>query len=391
MSFEFDTAPEIRNHNTSKYDNIAKQFGLDDPSAIAMWVADMDFKAAPAILDALRAEVDWGYCGYFADTSATDLAVASWMSDRHNVTIDPDAVRYTHGVISGFGDIIATYSEPGDGVIVFAPVYHAFYRQIKAMGREVVESRLVLEDGIFQMDLETLGRSLKGHEKIVTLCSPHNPGGRIWTKEELKAVADFCAEHDLLLISDEIHMDLTFPGARFIPTLVAAPEHTDRIAVLTAASKSFNVAGAETGIAIYQDPQMRRRLAPTILDRESSPNRYGMAIIKAAFTHGHDWMDAARSYIAENFAIFSERVNTLPGVSVMDMNSTYLTWVDFQDLGMDNAELMRRCVHDAKVVPSPGTQFGQGGSGHLRFNIALPRPKMLEALDRIEAAFGDVQ
>ena len=177
MSFEFDTAPELRGHNTSKYDNIAKQFGLDDPNAIAMWVADMDFKAAPAILDALRAEVDWGYCGYFADTSATDDAVASWMFDRHGVTIDPNAVRYTHGVISGFGDIIASYSEPGDGVIVFAPVYHAFYRQINAMGREVVESKLVLENGVFHMDLEALASSLKGHEKILTFCSPHNPGG----------------------------------------------------------------------------------------------------------------------------------------------------------------------------------------------------------------------
>ena len=391
MSFEFDTAPELRGHNTSKYDNIAKQFGLDDPNAIAMWVADMDFKAAPAILDALRAEVDWGYCGYFADTSATDDAVASWMLDRHGVAIDPNAVRYTHGVISGFGDIIATYSEPGDGVIVFAPVYHAFYRQINAMGREVVESKLVLENGVFHMDLEALASSLKGHEKILTFCSPHNPGGRIWSAEELKSLADFCAEHDLILISDEIHMDLTFPGAKFVPTLVAAPEHTDRIAVLTAASKSFNVAGAETGIAIYQDMEMRARLAPTILDRESSPNRYGMAIIKAAFTHGHEWMDAAQSYIAENFAIFAERMNAIPGVSVMDMNSTYLTWVDFQDLGMDDAELMNRCVQGAKVIPSPGTQFGQGGGGHLRFNIALPRPKMIQALDRIESAFADVQ
>ena len=391
MSFEFDTAPELRGHNTSKYDNIAKQFGLDDPNAIAMWVADMDFKAAPAILDALRAEVDWGYCGYFADTSATDDAVASWMLDRHGLSIDPNAVRYTHGVISGFGDIIASYSEPGDGVIVFAPVYHAFYRQINAMGREVVESKLVLENGVFHMDLEALASSLKGHEKILTFCSPHNPGGRIWSAEELKSLADFCAEHDLILISDEIHMDLTFPGAKFVPTLVAAPEHTDRIAVLTAASKSFNVAGAETGIAIYQDMEMRARLAPTILDRESSPNRYGMAIIKAAFTHGHEWMDAAQSYIAENFAIFAERMNAIPGVSVMDMNSTYLTWVDFQDLGMDDAELMNRCVQGAKVIPSPGTQFGQGGGGHLRFNIALPRPKMIQALDRIESAFADVQ
>ena len=249
----------------------------------------------------------------------------------------------------------------------------------------------MIENGQFQMDLEGLAASLQGHEKILTLCSPHNPGGRIWSVEELRAVADFCAAHDLTLISDEIHMDLTFPGAKFVPTLVAAPEHADRIAVLTAASKAFNVAGAETGIAIYPTAEMRRKLAPVILDRESSPNRFGMTIIKAAFSGGHEWMDAAQTYLAENFRIFKDRMDAIPGVSVMDMTSTYLTWVSFEGLGMEDDELLKRSVMDAKVVPNPGTQFGAGGSGHLRYNIALPRAKLIEAIERLEDAFRDVQ
>lgn len=391
MAFEFDTAPVLRGMNTSKYDGIAKTYGTDDPDAIAMWVADMDFKAAPAILDALRADIDWGYCGYFTDTTAVDAAVTNWLRDRHGYEVDADAVFYTHGVIGGFGDVISAYSDPGDGIILFSPVYHAFFRQIEAMGRIPVESPLRLENGVFYMDLDGLAAALTGREKIVTLCSPHNPGGRIWTAEELRALADFCAAHDLILISDEIHMDLTYPGTTFVPTLVAAPEYADRIAVLTAASKSFNVAGAETGIAIYPDPAMRRRLAPVILDRESSPNRFGMTIIKAAFTNGHDWMDAARAYIAGNFRIFSERMNAIPGVTVMDMQSTYLTWVDFTALGMSDEELLKRSVQDAKVIPSPGTQFRAGGSGHLRLNIALPRPTMLTAIERLEQAFSDIQ
>jgi len=186
-------------------------------------------------------------------------------------------------------------------------------------------------------------------------------------------------------------MDLTFPGATFVPTLVAAPEHADRIAILTAASKAFNIAGAETGIAIYPNAEMRKRIAPAILDRESSPNRYGMVMIKAAFTGGHEWMDATQTYLSENFRIFKERMDAMPGVSVMDMDATYLTWVNFSGLGMDDAELVRRSVEDAKVIPSPGTLFGKGGTGHMRYNLALPRATMLEAITRLETAFKDVQ
>ncbi|MBT8414896.1 MAG: PatB family C-S lyase [Boseongicola sp.] len=391
MAFDFDTLLPLRGMHTSNYDNIKRTYGVDDPDAIAMWVADMHFKAAPVILDALRDEIEWGYCGYFANTAPADEALAAWLKERHDWEIDPSWVRYTHGVISGYGDVISAYSEPGDGVIVFSPVYHAFFRQIEAMGRQVVESPLVIENGRFEMDLEGLAASLKGHEKIVTLCSPHNPGGRIWSVEELRALTDFCAAHDLILISDEIHMDLTFPGATFVPTVVAAPEHAGRIAVLTAASKAFNVAGAETGIAIYPTAEMRKKLAPVILDRESTPNRYGMAIIKAAFSGGHDWMDAGQAYLAENFRVFKERMDAIPGVSVMDMDATYLTWVSFEGLGMDDAELLKRSVEDAKVIPNPGTQFGIGGSGHMRYNLALPRAKLLEAIERLEAAFKDVQ
>lgn len=391
MAYDFDTILPLRGNHTSVYDNIPRVYGTDDPDIIAMWVADMQFRAAPAILDALRTEVERGYFGYFGNPDPANNAVATWLKNRHGWQIDPAWVRYTHGAISGYADIISAYSEPDDGVILFSPVYHAFFRQIEAMGRVAVESPLKNVDGRFEMDLDTLADALTGREKIVTLCSPHNPGGRIWSADELRALADFCAANDLILISDEIHMDLTFPGQTFIPTCVAAPDHIDRIAVLTAASKGFNVAGAETGIAIFPDAMMRRNLDRIMLDRESSPNRFGMAIVQAAFTDGAGWIDAASAYIAENFQIFASRMNSIPGVSVMDMQATYLAWVDFSRLGMEDSELLRRAVTEAKVVPNPGPQFRKGGSGHLRFNVALPRAQLLEALDRLETAFSDVQ
>ena len=391
MTHDFDTQLVLRGSHAAKYDNLEQAFGVDDPDIIPMWVADMDFPAAPAIRAALQAEVDLGYCGYFGSAGAAGRAVAAWYRSRHGWDgIDPDWVRYTHGVVSGFGDVLATFSEPGDSVVVFSPVYHAFYRQLRNMGREVLESQLKVEDGQFHMDLDGLQSSLTGRERVVTLCTPHNPGGRLWDVEEIRALAGFCEANDLMLISDEIHMDLAFPGAKFVPTAVAAPEQLDRLVVLTAASKGFNIAGGETGLLIAPDPDIRARVDKVLADRESSPNRFGMAMLTAAFAQSGDWSEAARAYLAENFRTFAQRVASIPGVGVMEMDSTYLAWVDFTALGMSDEDLLGRLLA-AKVAPSPGTQFGTGGSGHMRFNLALPRPTLLSAIDRIERAFSDLQ
>ena len=390
MSFDFDTPLQLRGTHASKYDSIAKVYGVDDPDIIPMWVADMDFAAAPAIRAALQAEIERGYMGYYSVTDPVDQAVANWYRNRHGWSVAPRVVRYTHGVVSGYGDTIAAFSDPGDGVIVFSPVYHAFFRQIEAMGRVVVESPLVEREGVFHMDLDALANALTGREKLVTFCSPHNPGGRIWSAEEIRDLAVFCAEHDLILISDEIHMDLVFPDATFTPTAVAAPEQLDRLVVLTAASKGFNIAGGETGLMLVPDTVLRAKMDKVLLDRESSPNRFGMAMTRAAFSESGDWSDAVCAYLADNFATFEQRLNALPGVKVMPMQSTYLSWVDFSALGMRDSELLQR-VLDAKVVPNPGTQFGTGGSGHLRFNLALPKSTLETAIQRLEDAFSDLQ
>lgn len=390
MTYDFDTQLELRGTHATKYDKMGQVYGVDDPEMIPMWVADMDFAAAPAIRAALQAEIDRGYIGYFGVTDPVDQAVADWYKTRHGWQVDPTAVRYTHGVVSGFGDTLAAFSAPGDAIILFAPVYHAFYRQAEAMGRTVLESPLVLRDGVFHMDLEALAEQLTGKEKLLTLCSPHNPGGRIWSAEEIRQVAAFCAAHDLVLISDEIHMDLVFPGDRFVPAAVPASEHLDRLVVLTAASKGFNIAGGETGLMIVPDAGLRKVMDKVLLDRESSPNRFGMAMTRAAFAEAGDWSDAVRAYLAENFRIFESRLNALPGVSVMPMQSTYLSWVDFSALGMSDKELLDRLLA-AKVAPSPGTQFGTGGSGHMRFNLALPKSTLETAIGRIEQAFSDLQ
>ncbi len=390
MRYDFDDQLALRGTHASKYDALIKACGVDDPDAIPMWVADMDFTAAPAIRDALLKEVERGYFGYFGGPEAANDAVAGWYRRQHGWEFDASWVRYTHGVVSGFGDALAACTAPGDAIVLFSPVYHAFYRQAQAMGREVLESPLRIENGRFEMDLDGLSAALTENVKLVVLCSPHNPGGRVWSAEEIRQVADFCLERGLFLISDEIHMDLLFPGETFVPTAVAAPHIAERLVVLSAASKGFNLAGAETGFLVTPDPALRKKLDAVILDRESTPNRFGMAALTAAFTECDDWSDAVRAYLAENFRVFSARMNALAGVSVMDMTSTYLAWVDFTPLGMSDPEIMRRIV-EAGVVPSPGSQFGTGGTGHMRFNLALPRPTLETAISRLEDAFRDIQ
>ena len=281
-----------------------------------------------------------------------------------------------HNSITVSRDGMGVLDAPGDGVVLFTPVYHAFFKKAAAKRRGVVQSEMVLKDGRYFMDFDTLETQLTGREKIAVLCSPHNPGGRLWSAEEIRELAAFCQKHDLLLLSDEIHMDLAFPDAKHVPTAVAAPDSIDRLVVITAASKGFNLAGGETGFMIVPDPALREKLAPVQLEYGGTPNRFGMLMTRAAFTGGQDWSEAVRAYLAENFALWRDRISAIPGISVMDMPSTYLTWVDFAGTGMSPEETERRIRQDARIAQSPGADFGKGGENFHRFNIAMPRPRL---------------
>ena len=287
--------------------------------------------------------------------------------------------------------MIEAFTKPGDGIIVFTPVYHAFARQIEAKGREVVESVLENRDGDYVMDLDALAGQLTGRERMVIFCSPHNPGGKLWSADEIRTLCTFCTEHDLVLVSDEIHMDLLHPGARHLVTAVACPDVRPRLITLSAASKTFNIAGAETSFIIASDPQLREQLARAHASFGGSPNRFGMLMMEAAFTDCDDWLAEVNAYIAENFRIFRDGVNEIPGLSVMDMRSTYLAWVDFADTGMERQEFTDRVLQTAKVAANHGPSFGSGGETFLRFNLATRRALVEECVARLKTAFGDLQ
>jgi cystathionine beta-lyase len=391
--FNFDQVIERRGTHSTKWDLMTKLSGVDGPKSLPMWVADMDFAAPPGVTAALREDIDRATHGYYADTGSWAAALSDWMARRHHVKIDPSWVSQTPGIVSGLGIILQAVTAPGDEVVVFTPGYHAFRKIILANDRKILDSRLFNANGRYAMDLEALSASLTPRTKAVFFCSPHNPGGTVWTAEEIRALAKFCAEKDLILVSDEIHCDLLFDGVKHIPTLTAAPEIADRLITCVAATKTFNLAGAHAGACIASNPALKAKLDARIqASGLSSYNSFGMIATEAAWRTGEAWLDALLPYLAGNRDLFDKRIEAgIPGARSMRLHSTYLSWVDFAGTGLSPADVAERVAKRAHIFASPGEQFGAGGESWLRFNIAMPRPLLTQALDQLDAAFADLR
>ncbi len=391
--FDFDRVIERRGTHASKWDNMARLSGISVPDAIAMWVADMDFAAPPGVTAALTAEVERGTHGYYADTGSWAAALADWMARRHGMKVDPATVSPTPGIVAGLGLILQAVTAPGDEVVVFPPAYHAFRKIILANDRRILDAQLVERQGRYAMDLDALRDMLTPKTKVVFFCSPHNPGGTVWSAEEIRSLAAFCAEHDLILVSDEIHCDLVFDGAKHTPTLSAAPEIADRLITCVAATKTFNLAGAHVGACIVTNPELKRRLDARIAASGlGSYNLFGMVATEAAWRTGEAWLDALLPYLQKNRDLFDARIQAAaPGARSMHLDATYLAWVNFSGTGVSAKDVAGRVADRARIFASPGPQFGPGADTWLRFNFATPRPVLEEALGRLEDAFADVR
>lgn len=389
----FDQIVDRRGSNCVKWDGMAHTAGgVTSDDAIAMWIADMDFVAPDFLQEATRGLLDKANYGYFTGEGEMKQAVAAWMQSRHGWAADPRAMFSTYGLGNGIAICLQALTQPEDEVIIFTPVYHEFTVKVNKSGRTLRESPLVIRDGVYHMDLDALEASMTGREKVVIFCSPHNPAGRIWTREELNALADFCIRHDLILLSDDIHHDLTYPGEIYTPIPVAAPQVMDRLVMLTSASKTFNVAGARLGTITIPDETLRARFFKLFHALDMSPNLLGVVLTQAAYSdEGAAWLDLLKAYLAENSRVFTEGMSGIPGVTAMPMQSTYLTWVDFTNTGMEMSEVVRRVREDARIAPSIGAEFGSGGETFLRFNIGTPKSRVTEAVERLQKAFADLQ
>ncbi|MFA9229953.1 MAG: MalY/PatB family protein [Microgenomates group bacterium] len=389
---DFDTKINRVGTHSAKWDAMEPLYGVPVSDGIAMWVADMDFKPPVCVQRALDGMMAHGVYGYYGDEEKYLDAIRWWMHTRHGWAVEREHIFTTHGLVNGTSMCVDAFTKPGDGVVLMTPVYHAFARVIKGAGRNVVECPLINVNGHLEMDFAAWDAKMTGAEKMLILCSPHNPGGRVWSKAELAAVADFCVRHDLILVSDEIHHDLVMPGHKHYPMATAVPAISNRLVMMTATTKTFNIAGAHSGNVIIADPDLRKRFAERMNAMGISPNSFGLFMAEAAYSpEGAAWVDALVQYLDTNRQIFDVGVNAIPGVRSMPLQSTYLAWVDFSGTGMEPSEFISRVEKGAKIASNHGISFGAGGEYFLRFNLATPRSTIVEAVARLQKAFVDLQ
>ena len=388
---EFDTQIDRFGTHSVKWDMMEPMFGVPASDGIAMWVADMEFRPPTCVQRALEGMLAHGVYGYYGDDAEYLDAIRWWMKTRHGWEVARGDIFTTHGLVNGTALCVDAFTNPGDGVVLTTPVYHAFARVIKAAGRQVVECPLGLAADRQEMDFDAWDALMTGNERMMILCSPHNPGGRVWSVAELQGVAAFCKRHDLVLVSDEIHADLVMPGYRHTP-MALIEGVADRLVMMTASTKTFNIAGAHIGNVIIADPVLREKFAVVMMKMGISPNSFGMFMATAAYSpEGAEWVDRLNLYLDGNRKLFDAGIAAIPGVKSLPLEATYLAWVDFSGTGMDAAEFTQRVEKVAKIAVNHGAPFGKGGKSFLRFNIACPRAQIELAVARLQAAFADLQ
>ena len=388
---DFDRVINRFGSHSVKWDMMEAAYGVPAQDGIAMWVADMDFQPPQCVQDAIAKMGETGVYGYYGDETDYRNAICWWMQNRHGWQVDPSWIFTTHGLVNGTAMCVDAYTKPGYGVVLFTPVYHAFARVIRAADRHVVECPLEQVDGLYRMNFDAYDAMMTGREKMIILCSPHNPGGRVWTRDELQQVADFAKRHDLILVSDEIHHDLVFSGHRHTVMDLVDPSIRDRLVMMTATTKTFNIAGSHSGNVIIPDDALRATFAGRMNALGISPNSFGLFMAEAAYSpEGAEWLDALIDYLEGNRKLFDQTINEIPGLQSMPLQSTYLAWVDFSGTGMARDEFTKRVEQDARIAANHGPTFGTGGDTYLRFNLATPRSVVETACTRLKEAFADL-
>ena len=390
--YDFNTVHQRKGTHSIKWEFNRTMFGSDD--LLPLWVADMDFACPPAVTEAVQQRAAHGIYGYTGISDAYLQSVVTWMQQRHQWTISPEWIVFINGVVPALNMLLQTFSHPGDAVVIQPPVYYPFFNAINNNGRHPLLNTLKEENGRYVMDLEDLGEKLKNpRTSVMILCSPHNPVGRVWSRSEISRVAELCLAHDVLLISDEIHHDLVFPPHQHQVTAMLSDEIARNTITCTAPSKTFNLAGLQASNIIISDEKKRRRFTQT-LERNGvfGINPFGSVATIAAYESGGPWLDALLKYLTENLDYLEGFVKEhLPEVRVFRPEGTYLVWMDFRSLGLDQEALEALIEKDAGVALNQGYIFGSSGSGFQRLNVACPRQLLEEGLNRIARAVANLR
>jgi len=386
LVYDFETIIDRTSKNSAKWTLMKRITGLDD--LIPLWVADMDFKAPPEVVEALKERAAHPIYGYTVPTEGYHNGLINWMDKRHGWSgVEKDWILYTPGVVAGFSIAIQAYSQPGDKVVIQPPVYYPFKNQILGTGRQVIENPLKIVDGYYEMDFEDLAEKIDERTKMIILCSPHNPVSRVWKREELEKLVEVCEEKDILIVSDEIHNDLILGEIKHTPTAIISEEAMQRTVTLVAPSKTFNLAGLTNANAIIPNRKLREAFRSQASKGSGHSNIFGMVAQDAAYNKGEAWLEELLTYLRGNLKYLEEFIiEKIPGLKLYPLEGTYLAWVDCTSLGMNDEELNEFMLKKAKLWLDEGTLFGTGGSMFMRINLACPRSLLKQALESLEKA-----
>ncbi len=382
MKYDFDELVVRRGTGCVKWDE------SPDDEIIPLWVADMDFKAALAIQDAIRKRAEHGVFGYTVVEDDYYEAVISWFQRRHDWTIHREEILYTTGVVPAMSVAIKALTMPGEKVLILSPDYNCFFSSVCNNGCEVLETALLRVGDSFEVDWEDFETKCADEKTTVfLLCNPHNPCGRVWTAKELELMNDICLRHGVKVVSDEIHCELVMPGYRFQPFAAVSEACRENSVILNSPSKSFNIAGLQAANIICSQPEWRRRLDRAInINEVCDLNPFGPVALKAAYNESEDWIDELNQYLWGNYQALCEFVEAnIPQWKVCKLEGTYLPWIDISAMNTTAQDLCDKLLDEAKVWLNPGTMYGpQSGEGYIRINIATQRSRLIEALNRIK-------
>lgn len=391
--YDFDRIVDRKSTSDLKWHSSAVSGYLGFPvpdTMIPMWLADTEFACFPGIIEAMHSRVEKEIFGYCAPMKDFYQAIMYWQKSRFNCDVQAEWIDYIPTVVAGINIAIRAFSDEGDGIIIQQPVYDPFASIVTRANRKVVNNGIICKNGQYHMDFEQLEQLAKQPEnKVMVLCSPHNPIGRVWTKDELLKVADICNRNDVLLVSDEIHGDIVYDGVEQCPILSLDKTYTDKVIALSSPGKTFNVAGLKVGFSIIPNKEIRTAFNKMQIAMSLDvKNTFGIEVVAAAYTkQGQDWLEESLAYMKKNIEFVQEYIEQhMPKVTMIAPQATFLCWLDLSGLGLSDSEITKRVVVDASVICVPGTWFGPGGEQHLRLNIGCPQSILKQALDRISDA-----